>query len=291
MTSNRYLLIIASLCISVLLWFNLHLYKSHTATIDLPVQYLNRADTSSNFSYPSRIKVRVSGMGINIMRMHFSNLTAYYDFKNLLIRNEDLETDNFQIDVPTNLNLDIIEVLPFSVSGDLHQSVSSVELPINLIFADDVAEELYKSQDFQLNVDRVEVKGSSEYLSSLKVISSQSVTAKMLSRDRVKVKLTSPNPGLMLSTNEVYLTRNGTDYTTRVFSQVPITSKPNESIFPTELTIWLKGSSSSLAKVRTSDLKISLIEAEPGKYNCEVSVPESIELLDYSPKFVKRIDK
>jgi hypothetical protein len=230
-------------------------------------------------------------MGINIMRMHFSNLTAYYDFKNLLIRNEDLETDNFQIDVPTNLNLDIIEVLPFSVSGDLHQSVSSVELPINLIFADDVAEELYKSQDFQLNVDRVEVKGSSEYLSSLKVISSQSVTAKMLSRDRVKVKLTSPNPGLMLSTNEVYLTRNGTDYTTRVFSQVPITSKPNESIFPTELTIWLKGSSSSLAKVRTSDLKISLIEAEPGKYNCEVSVPESIELLDYSPKFVKRIDK
>lgn len=288
MDRRSILLVVLSLVFSSLIWSVLQLNEDQISELDVPLRYLNK-ETSQSFSgYPSVVRISVRGLGFNILRLHLLRLSANYDFNNLLIDSKSFVPENVQLDTPPNLSITILDIIPVSSTISADQKIVKAQIPINLIFQDRASESFFLKMNYQINISNAEIQGDDDVVSRVKSIDTQSISSKVLTKDRVKIKLIKPHPDLLLINDFVYLTRDGASLSSKIMTNVPISHKLDEPVFPNNVTIWLKGPIHTLDVIRNQDIVVSLNETSDDKLSVSVVVPPDVELVDFSPKFVMR---
>lgn len=75
---------------------------------------------------------------------------------------------------------------------------------------------------------------------------------------------------------------------TRILTDLPITTPPGTTIFPTKVTLKVRGKTSLLEKLPAGvSVRLSAQQDYRGQFNLETQLPEGVTLLDLTPRQVR----
>jgi hypothetical protein len=289
--NNRILsLSVISLIVSLAIWVQIKLTSYHTATIKVQVRYTNLTDTLLANQLPERYRFRVRGKGLEIVKLRLSGAHAQYNALDIVNNDNPINPDKIQFDIPHTIKLDYIEPEPETPAISQKKQPVRYYSEIELVFLDEESRDYFYDNIFKLSVEKVEVSGSHNTFHSVKTLP---ISRSLLSKNKPRIRLSSPADGVLIHTDAIEIVKLDKLLLTRVLSNVPIESQSYIDFYPKEIAVRIRGNNELLKKISLSEISAVLLLDEEENYQIpiKVSLPENIELLDYSPQFVSRVSK
>jgi hypothetical protein len=289
--NNRLLsLSIISLIVSLAIWVQIRLTSYQTATVKVQVRYTNLTDTLLANQLPERYRFRVRGKGLEIVKLRLSGAQAQYNALDIVNHDYPINPDKIQFDIPHTIKLDYIEPEPEIQTASQKRKPVRYYSEIELVFQDNDSRDFFYDNNYKLSVEKVEVSGSQNTSRTVKTLP---ISRSLLSKNKPKIKLSSPVDGIFINPDAIEIVKADKQLLTRVISSVRIESQPNTDFYPKEITIRIRGNNESIRNLSISEISAVLLLAEEDNFQIpiRVSLPETIELLDYSPQFVSRVSK
>ncbi len=281
---------IISLIVSLAIWVQIRLTSYQTATVKVQVRYTNLTDTLLANQLPERYRFRVRGKGLEIVKLRLSDAQAQYNALDIVNPENPINPEKIQFDIPHTIKLDYIEPEPEAQPASKKRQPVRYYAEIELVFQDYESRDYFYDNNYKLSVEKVEVSGNYNTSRTVKTLP---ISRSLLSKNKPRIKLSSPVDGILISSDAIEIVKADKQLLTRVISSVPIESQPNTDFYPKEITVRIRGNNESIKKLSISEISAVLLLAEEDNFQIpiRVSIPETIELLDYSPQFVSRISK
>lgn len=281
-------LFILSVGIAITLWLFLTLYQTQIATIKVPISYTGSESVKSRSDFPASIIVKIRGRGFELLRIRLQGAQAEYDLSHSNTETNSFMKNEVKLDLPSVL--EVISLEP--VSGaymDSKESFSVKEVPVEFSFINKKAADDFIKMGFQAKLNTVQVSGNLVAIEKIKIIRTAKIDSRSLVENRnFYVKLILPSDDITLSSDSLLVIAKDISRSTKVFTNVSISSSDNQFFYPSSVTVRLKAASDKLLSIKQKDIQVQLdyTNEDNGIVPLKVSLPPDFELIDFTPRFV-----
>lgn len=286
-------IIVLSVVLSIFFWMQALMLKEHETVVTFPLLVDDIPKNEVNLkNIPSRIEFRVRGLGYEILKLKLNKTAVQIDYHNLVNKMDDLTSSDYSMTIPSNINIDILGPVDIPEAKHQNSDMREYSLPIQIEFANDEARNLFLRSNFSLSINTIIVKSHDDIPDYIKSIRTEPIKPEMLRTDNIKLRLITPSNNLILNNQTVDLIKSSSTYITRVLNNIPVQNPQNITFFPRDVTIRVRGLSQNITNLNFNQVKVSLKtnESNDNEIPLFVTLPAGIELIDYSPKRVFRMD-
>lgn len=280
--------------LSIFLWMQLQLTKSHTQIIDIPVKIINVpqdnyiVDQSDNV-----IPIEFRGKGINLIKAIFDkpmvviDVKKYNDYENKLQINEDMLVYTEKNDIAFQ-SIDGNSIFEFKIDK-FQEDAKTIFL--NYKSAED--REYFLKNEVSITPQKVQVFGPGAELREIKAIYSKPISVSDLSKGKLEIELLKPE-NVQLHTQTVVVQVEESEIVEKYLTLIPITIPQDfeKTIVPQKVSVLIKGPQKIIKNIEASDIIARLKKGFLDKEYADIDfkLPENIELIDYSPEKVRIIE-
>ena len=289
---SKLVLVLASALLAFFFWFQTVLIKEQQSMVKLPVVFINRPITVIQSDLPTHARFRVKGIGFEIIKLRFYNVQAVLDAKTLVDNKIDITQTDYKITLPANVNVQILGLVNDAGTTLKPEISTNNYLPIEIAFENDAAKDFFYAQNFRLSQEKVEVKGSKSIIDTIERIQTQPITLEMLKKSKSTLNLMYPTDEIVLNPDKVEISKSSKYLITKVIPNVPIEKVQGYAFFPNEVTVRVRGMNTDLEALTPERVIITLKTQEEtnNQIPLHITVPSGIEVIDYSPKLVSKMD-
>jgi len=279
-----------SILFTVVIWVQTKFMMEQTSTISLPIRYKNQNEQTSPSHFPSKASFKVNGRGLDIVRLKLFHVYAQYISP--INNNEDnIVIDNFELSLPYNVS--IIAIEPANNDAvTLSEPMINYNVNVVLDFADSKTRNAFNKMSYKLSNDKVEILLPQKLVDRINSLKTQPITTDMLKSDKIKLKLVYPYKNIELKSDSVYLLKVDKEIITKVISNIPIHSDKKIDFFPKDVSVRIRGNIDQIKLIKIDSIVASLFleEEDDKQIPILISVPKEIEIVDYSPQKVTKLN-
>lgn len=280
-----------SLCLALIFWLQAVLTQEQSTAVSLPLEFAE-SDNSQFSALPDKVKCRVTGKGLDIIKLILSNTSAQYPPLTWETKIADLDPGKTSISVLPHLNHVQIEPLAFRQTSK-KDMIGRKTVPIEIAYADLDTKQQIQKKKYLLIRDHAVVHGPEEILQSIIKIRTEPVTAEMLKSNAIRLKLVNPDSELRIEPADTELKAPDQNQTTRVFTRVPVSMAKSSMFYPDEITVRVQGESKAVINLTPEQIEVTpdLTKETDGEITLLVKCPPGIRIMDYYPREVNRISR
>jgi YbbR domain-containing protein len=289
MLNQNLLLKFLALLLSCFIWVQTALLKEQETIVKIPMTIINLPAEAATPKLPAYIKYKVKGMGFEIAKIRLFHVQAVLDAKRLPKGIFKLSDLNYMLNIPASVHVEMLGVVDESISSGQSSHQLLATLPIQVNFTNEKTRAMYYEKDFSVNPEKVSVRGSEAALNRIHFIQTQPVNETMLSRNKFRLQLLNPNPDIALSDDTVEVKSVSRQQVTKILRMLPIEPIAGYNIFPQSISIRIRGQQDDIKNLKNEQIIIKprISEVSEGQVKLHITVPEGIELLDYTPQKVE----
>jgi hypothetical protein len=285
MKFSKYLYIFLALLLSVIIWCYSRLTVQQRTIIRIPIHYVNLNSADKIDVYPGKVRVGISGKGIDILKFIFSEKYAQYNAKDLITKKQ-MDHHKISIDVPNSIQVDFIEEDNNTTAVSNNPLLKQAAVDVELAFADKESKSKFISGNYVVNPNKIILTGSDIKISKVKT---EPITLKMINNNKLKVSLIIPKNIISVDPKLVEIGRVDPELHTRVIHNILIKSESNISYYPKVVSAIIRGRSDVIKSLTTADFAaLPVKDEETGKISLKIIHSIDCDIVDYSPKFLTK---
>ncbi len=276
---------IFSVLLALFIWIQSILVSHHKTTVKFVVNLTKLPAHIALEDVPKTLSFGVRGKGIDIIRLILKRANVDIDASNLRDGNLPITLTNYHIDIPENLDIEILKPAheeELIVQTDVYESRT---VPIEITFASLGARNAYQSGRYRISPETVRIYGPRRALDAIRQIRSNPITTVMLAEEKFEIELESPAVNISVLDPVITIELIDQEIQQRIIDNIPIRLEGNRQSTPNRVTIKVEGNKEA---IQTLDLTMIRARVVPdpdvrGFKTVIVEVPNMIRLLDITP--------
>lgn len=280
---------ILSLVIAIFVWMQYLLVSEQNSVINLPVTLRSIPENITLANFPKSIPFQVRGRGLDIIKLKLSRTNVFIDAGNIKPGTDIISLSNYTIDLPQNIQLELLgpaDTDKLAIHADeFHQK----KVPVFLSFTNDYTREHFYSLNYSIIPEQITIFGPKSKVQLVDKVTTETITNNMLEQSEFNVKLNPLPNDVSTSETQIKIKLSASFNTTKIIDNLPVTVSEGKKCIPSSVTIKLSGNSDVLNSLDIKEIKTGIDEHPDaqGFYSVRVEVPNSVKLIDITPKRVR----
>lgn len=285
---NNTKILICSFIVAIIIWCILNISSFHLVTIKIPFT-INGKSTSSKYNHSeNELTFTIKGKGLEIISFYYYNKLIELPLNDIdeIIKSQSLQ--GTKIRIPGNLQVVSISS-SHSVKNTNPAKGVTLTLPVKLEFQNLKALMKYRSNRYYITKPNIPIIVPKDFTIRISNIKSVPISLHDLEKNSFYVHLILPSNTSFPQTDSVEIRRISYQKSTRTFINVPIMYHSYLQVYPSAVSLKVKGDFDKINSLTKHDIHAKLSETHGDNDNAQVVIelPSGIELIDYTPAFVK----
>ncbi len=276
---------IFSVLLALFIWIQSILVSYHKTTVNFVVNLTKLPAHIALDDVPKTLSFGVRGKGIDIIRLILKRANVDIDASNLRGGNLPITLTNYHIDIPENLDIEILKPAydeELIVQTDVYESRA---VPIEITFASLGARNAYQSGRYRISPETVRIYGPKRALDAVRQIRSKPLTTVMLTKEKVEIELESPTENISVLDPVITIELIDHEIQQRIIDNITLRLEGNRQATPNRVTIKVEGNKEAIQTLDLTMIRASVVPDPDmrGFKTVIVEVPDMIKLLDITP--------
>ncbi|HCX73117.1 MAG TPA: hypothetical protein DHM37_05300 [Candidatus Cloacimonas sp.] len=292
MKKNLWLKVLV-LVIAIFLWVQQVLLRTQTEEIQVPVFLQNIPSNLVQVnSELAKIPVTISGRGLEILQLHFSEYSFQIDASNFKDGENLVEISEQQLKIPPQRAISVKSINLDSKLTIEMDKIITARKKIEFQFQSSKDEEYFIKNKLTAANKEVKVSGPSEVLKNISSVLTEKISKNMVENGKLNVNLQKPDPRVELETTQLSLNVKQTKIVTKTISLIPIEFPYDiqATIIPQKVSAMLSGPEEILDSLNNRNVvaKLKKEEVLNNRYvDVYFELPTGVKLLDYTPQSIQ----
>lgn len=291
---NNLLIKLLVLLIAILLWIQQVMARTHTISLDIPIQLLNiPADLSIENFERTQIPVKVRAKGMDIISASLSQVSIDVDASNYLYGKNKVWFTEKNIHYSDRIQLDIIEIQNDRDLLVVMDKIAEKTKPVTIEYASAKDEEFFIENKIINDQQVVTIIGPLAVLSEIDQIKTEPISRKMVADGKMTVSLIKPFENVRFQEDEIVFELTQTKIINKTISLIPIKYPETAgiSIIPQKVSLMVQGPQELVEKLNNSNIEANLETSKIRKGYTGVSfnLPSGIKIVEYTPQRIQII--
>ncbi|MEA1971734.1 MAG: hypothetical protein U9N34_00315 [Candidatus Cloacimonadota bacterium] len=289
---NKFIFVI-SILIAIFLWFQLKLNNKYYENIDIPIKIENVP--LDNYVVEQSIylaEVKFYGKGLDLLKLRFSQPEIVIDGEKHHKRNNKVNlTENLLVYNDNNIKFQNVVGTNFvDFKVDKFQEDSK---QVKVKYKTKADKEYFSKKKLVITPEKILVFGPATDLKELNYVHTEEISRVNISKNKISVNLIEPQ-NLKLYTNKIEIEIVKTEIIQKYLTHIPIKIPIdfNKSIIPQKVSVLIKGPKQIINNTYKENITAKLNRAHLDREFAKLyfTLPDNVELLDYSPSKVRIIE-
>jgi len=289
---KKFWAMILALVIAIVIWLEINITKIHEVNITIPISITNAPAALIPLSIePESINLVIEGTGKNILFYNSNKQPYCIDLKDAHYGKNYYPIRLENLKVLEEYHLKILRKPASENVLIAMDNMSSKFVPITITFIDEESKQFFQKNGLTISPKKIRITGPKTLITDIYEIKTLPFNMKNF-QNNSQIKLTpSPSEKISFEHSLVLVKKMVPKIIQKTFSLLPISTDEGIEIFPNTVSIKVSGEEEILQNINPEDFIAEVDTSASLEIDSLVSVkvclPEGIELIAQTPKFVR----